>query len=103
MIILFQSDTKIAEWYFQQLVHVNLLWVYNNLRRSKLYVCFSFFEDVVRTVHPSLLHFETFIWICFDSMSSRGIYVSSGGIGGYLNHFIEESSFWPAPFSLPPF
>jgi hypothetical protein len=64
-------------------------------------VCFFFFECVLKTVHPRALHFETFSWVCFDCTSFRDIFVSSGGIGGYLNQFIEESWFWPAPFFTP--
>jgi hypothetical protein len=36
-------------------------------------------------------------------MSFRDIFVSSGGIGGYLNQFIEESLFDPPRFHSHPF
>ena len=117
MIALFQANTKSVERYFQQLVHANIFWVYTISCRGKrlfvLFNCLIFFDNrcwncmflfpwmCFETVHSNALHFETFSWLCLDSMSSRDICVSSGGIGWYLNQFIEESWFWPAPFFTP--
>ena len=111
MIALFQANTKSVERYFQQLVHANIFWVYTISCRGKrlfvLFNCLIFFDNrcwncmflfpwmCFETVHSNALHFETFSWLCLDSMSSRDICVSSGGIGGYLNQFIEESLFDP--------
>ena len=119
MIALFQANTKSVERYFQQLVHANIFWVYTISCRGKrlfvLFNCLIFFDNrcwncmflfpwmCFETVHSNALHFETFSWLCLDSMSSRDICVSSGGIGGYLNQFIEESLFDPPRFHSHPF